>query len=115
MVDRVNPTPGDQRINRPTDSGPSQEIGTTRGPGALGGAQSEAVNREETASRIASDSVSISGEAAFRSRALDAVRSAPDVRQDRVQALREAIASGNYNVTSADLAARLLGRVDSDQ
>ena len=115
MVDRVNPTPSDQRINRPTDSGPAQEIGPSRGPAAPGGAQSEAVGREETASRIASDSVSISGEAAFRSRALDAVRTAPEVREDRVQALREAIASGNYNVTSADLAARLLGRVDNGE
>jgi negative regulator of flagellin synthesis FlgM len=114
MVDRINPTPGNERINRSNDSSPTQGIGPGRGPGAAGGAQSEAVGREETASRVASDSVSISNEAAFRSRALDAVREAPEVRENRVQVLREAIASGNYNVTSADLAARLLGRVDNN-
>jgi negative regulator of flagellin synthesis FlgM len=114
MVDRINPTPGNERINRSADSSsPTQGVGPAGGPGAAAGARPEAVGREETATWVTADSVSISSEAAFRARALDAVQAAPDVRADRVEALREAIASGNYNVTSADLAARLLGRVDN--
>jgi flagellar biosynthesis anti-sigma factor FlgM len=112
MVDRINPTSGDQRINRPTDSGPAQDIDQNRATRGVGGSRADALGGE-AAGRVAGDSVDISGEAAFRSRALESVRNAPDVREDRVAALREAIASGNYNVTSTELAARLLGHGES--
>jgi flagellar biosynthesis anti-sigma factor FlgM len=107
MVDRVNPASGDQRINRPTDPGSPQNVERSRAVGGRGD-----VGAGEAA-RITTDQVDISGEAAFRNRALEAVRNAPDVRADRIRELREAIASGNYNVTSTELAARLLGRRES--
>jgi len=107
MVDRVNPTSGDQRINRPTDPGAPQSVERSRTVGGRG----EVAASE--AARFTADQVDISGEAAFRNRALEAVRETPDVRADRVQELREAIASGNYNVTSTELAARLLGHHES--
>jgi negative regulator of flagellin synthesis FlgM len=109
MVDRINPTSGDQRINRPGDSGTTPGIEQSRGVGGRG----DAVSGDTASARITADQVDISGEAAFRSRALESVREAPDVREDRVRELREAIASGNYNVTSTELAARLLGRRES--
>ncbi len=112
MVDRINPTSGDQRINRPTDSGPAQGVDQNRGAGGVGGSRADSVASDAT-TRLTGDSVDISGEAAFRSRALDSVRNAPDVRDDRVQELRDAIARGDYNVTSSQLAARLLGQGES--
>ncbi|MEZ4520614.1 MAG: flagellar biosynthesis anti-sigma factor FlgM [Thermomicrobiales bacterium] len=115
MVDRVNPASGDQSINRPTDSGPTRNVAENRGTAGVGDARTGSVANQESTARVASDSVDISGEAAFRSRALEAVREAPDVREDRVQALRQAIASGNYNVTSADLAAHLLGQAGNGE
>lgn len=107
MVDRVNPTSGDQRINRPGDTGPSQGVEQSRAVGGRG----EVAPGE--GARVTADLVDISGEAAFRNRALDAVREAPDVRADRVRELREAVANGDYNVTSTELAARLLGQHES--
>ena len=115
MVDRVNPTPGDQSINRPTDPGPAREVEQGRGPAGLGEARAGSVANQETTPRVAGDSVDISGEAAFRNRALEAVRQAPDIREDRVEALRQAIATGNYNVTSAELAAHLLGQAGNGE
>lgn len=115
MVDRINPASGDQGINRPTDSGPTRGIDQNRGPSGISESRAGAVGNQDTTPRVASDSVDISGEAAFRARALEAVRQAPDVREDRVEALRQAIASGNYNVTSADLAAHLLGQAGNSE
>lgn len=115
MVDRVNPASGDQGINRPGDSGPARNVEENRGPAGVGDARTGSVANQDSPARVAADSIDISGEAAFRSRALEAVRDAPDVREDQVQALREAIASGNYNVTSAELAAHLLGQAGNGE
>jgi negative regulator of flagellin synthesis FlgM len=42
--------------------------------------------------------------------AMDAVRQSPDVRAERVAALRQQIQSGQYNVASSLVAAKMLGR-----
>ena len=55
------------------------------------------------------DSVSISDEARAHAAARDAVESAPDVRQDRVEQLRQQIADGTYKIPSSALARALLG------
>jgi negative regulator of flagellin synthesis FlgM len=44
--------------------------------------------------------------------AVEQVRQAPDVRAERVQELRRQVEAGEYNVTSAQLAAKMLGKVD---
>ena len=115
MVDRINPTSGDQSINRPADSGPARTVDQNRGLAGIGDARPGVVGHQEAPARVTSDSVDISGEAAFRARALEAVRQAPDVREDQVEALRQAIATGNYNVTSAELAAHLLGQAGNGE
>ena len=115
MVDRINPASGDQSINRPGDSGPARSIDQNRGPLGIGDARAGSVGPQEAAVPPAGDSVDISSEAAFRAHALEAVRQAPDVREDRVEALRQAIATGNYNVTSAELAAHLLGQAGNSE
>ncbi len=50
------------------------------------------------------DGVALSSEA----KALLSIQSAPDIRQDKVDALKRAIADGSYQVSSRDLAKRLL-------
>jgi negative regulator of flagellin synthesis FlgM len=59
------------------------------------------------------DSVSISETARSMVAASKAVASAPDVRQDKVDALKAAIADGSYSIDSRRLAATLLTRLGS--
>ena len=58
------------------------------------------------------DSVSLSDEARALAAANKAVAAAPDVREDRIQALKAAIADGTYKVDSRKLARAMLE--DSD-
>lgn len=44
--------------------------------------------------------------------AVDLVRQSPDVRAERVAALRQQIESGQYDVSSMQVAAKILGKVD---
>lgn len=44
-------------------------------------------------------------------RAVEAVKKAPDLRQDKVEELRKAIASGTYKVDSLAVAEKMLGRI----
>jgi negative regulator of flagellin synthesis FlgM len=59
------------------------------------------------------DSVSISDKARSLGAAHKTVADAPDVREDRVSALKAAIADGTYAVDSRTLAAKLLKRTGS--
>ena len=54
------------------------------------------------------DAVSLSDTARSLSAARKAVADAPDVREDRVSALKAAIADGTYSVDSRNLASKLL-------
>src|ERR1700730_7090645 len=58
------------------------------------------------------DAVSISEEARSLSAAHKAVADAPDVREDRVSALKAAIADGTYTINSRNLASKLLKSSD---
>ena len=58
------------------------------------------------------DGVTISDSARSLAAAHKAVGDAPDVREDRVSALKAAIADGTYSVDSRTLAARLLEKSD---
>ena len=72
--------------------------------------------RANSASRVASgpgaprqpDAVSLSDTARSIVAARKAVADAPDVREDRVSALKAAIADGTYSVDSRNLASKLL-------
>jgi negative regulator of flagellin synthesis FlgM len=59
------------------------------------------------------DSVSISETARSLSAAHKAVAEAPDVRADRVSAIKAAIADGSYTIDSRALAAKLLKTSES--
>jgi negative regulator of flagellin synthesis FlgM len=58
------------------------------------------------------DSVSLSDSARALSAAHKSVASAPDVREDRVQALKAAIADGTYTVDSRQLARAIASKLD---
>ncbi|MHB0874959.1 MAG: flagellar biosynthesis anti-sigma factor FlgM [Anaerolineae bacterium] len=54
------------------------------------------------------DEVAISLQAAQMQRARQAVEAAPEIRQDKVEEARRQIATGQYKVSSADIARRVL-------
>ena len=55
------------------------------------------------------DTVAISNQARDYSTARSALKNTPDVREDLVNSIRERIKSGTYNVSSEDIANKLLG------
>ena len=55
------------------------------------------------------DTVSVSDEAMLRTEAYRAAMNAPDVRQDKIDALRGRIADGTYRIDSRRIAAGMLG------
>jgi negative regulator of flagellin synthesis FlgM len=59
------------------------------------------------------DSVTLSDAARALAAANKAVASAPDVREDRIQALKAAIADGTYSVDSRKLARAMIEQSDS--
>lgn len=65
----------------------------------------EAAGREESSPP---DAVSFSDEAKSLSAARQAVQDAPDVRQDKVEAIKQAIADGTFQVSARDLARKLI-------
>ena len=56
-----------------------------------------------------SDTVEISSAAKTFGSALQAVAGASDVREDRVAALKAAVANGTYSVSARDIAEKLVG------
>ena len=86
------------------------------GQDRLRAAAAAAALRANSASRIASgpaaprqpDAVNISDKARSLAAAHKAVGDAPDVREDRISALKAAIADGSYAVDSRNLASKLL-------
>lgn len=55
------------------------------------------------------DTVSVSDEAILRTEAYRAAMSAPDIRQDKVDDLKERISNGAYQINSRQIAAGMLG------
>ena len=57
------------------------------------------------------DIVALSEQAKEYQVAARALKAVPDVRQDKVNEIQSKIESGNYNVSSKDIAAKLLGNL----
>ena len=89
-------------------------ISGSSGIGGIG--RSFSIDRVRSSSRKAkADGVSGTGKQApdgvalsTEAKALLSVRSAPDIRTDKVEALKQAIADGTYEVSRRELARRLL-------
>ena len=62
----------------------------------------------ENAAKAQGDRVSVSPEAMVRTEAYKAANAAPDVRQEKVDALKEQVSSGTYKMDSRNIAKKLL-------
>jgi negative regulator of flagellin synthesis FlgM len=58
--------------------------------------------------RAPSDAVSLSDQAKTLAAARRAVDSAPDIRQDKVDAIKQAISDGTYSVSARELARKMI-------
>jgi negative regulator of flagellin synthesis FlgM len=54
------------------------------------------------------DKLQISGAGRIKQKAIQAAKEAPDVRQDRVEYLKEAISSGTYEISDYGVAEKML-------
>ncbi len=71
-----------------------------------GGAQS--VPGQKLKVSLGKDKVELSGKSAEFSKLVDQLKQLPDVRQDRVNELKQKIASGNYGPSAEDIAGAIL-------
>ena len=55
------------------------------------------------------DTVSVSDEAVLRTEAYRTAMNAPDIREDKVNAIRDQIANGTYTVNAHRIAANMVG------
>jgi negative regulator of flagellin synthesis FlgM len=72
------------------------------------GSKGIADNENVALGQAAGSTVEISDTARLLQKATDLVKQTPDVRQDRIQALKKSIADGTYRVDSPSLADRIL-------
>lgn len=67
-------------------------------------------SKEDSSGEVTSnrDTVNISDEALLRTEALQTATSAPDVRRDKVEAIKAQIANGEYTIDTRKIAANLI-------
>ena len=53
------------------------------------------------------DALNISGESKLKQRAVQALKQSPDIRTDKVNALKESISAGTYTVSNDEVAERI--------
>jgi len=94
---------------------PNSPVGvtTTQGPQRTTATTGAGASTSPNAEIAASATVSLSSNAQTFARALAAAQHTPDVRADRVAALRARFAGGNLEVDATKLAASMLKSVDS--
>lgn len=93
--------PGDEHVKPKTGA----KTGETReAPGQPG----------RTNQKTGSDQIEISGVVQEISRISELVRATPDIRADRVEAVKEAIDSGNYQIDSRKVAEKLLNTIHEE-
>ncbi len=64
---------------------------------------------------IGQDELALSGESRIKQRAFQAARQSDDIRQERVDLLREQISSGTYTVTDDEVAEKMIARAIVDR
>lgn len=67
-----------------------------------------AVSRKKTSVGEAYDNFDVSDEARVFQSALKAASSAPEIREDKVNAIKQQIEKGTYNVSAEDVAEKML-------
>ncbi len=66
-------------------------------------------NNTTSTKSVSKDALSISSEAQDFQTALKAAKSAPDVRQDRIEEIKNQFKSGSYQVNLSSIADKILG------
>lgn len=61
------------------------------------------------------DEVTISADSAIRQRAVQAAKETPDVREEKVSDIREALAAGTYKVSEREVAEKMIFRALIDR
>jgi len=91
----------------------SQQAGTkpVKDTGAAEKVAQQELRRQEQAQPEAEDKVELSSVAKDLQRAAEIAKATPDVRADKVAALKEKVESGNYEVDSKKVASKMI--VDS--
>lgn len=69
--------------------------------------------RKTETAQAGTDSLEVTNASRLFSEALQAVRETPDVRMDKVEAVRSQVESGTYRVDAAAVAARMLSGIVS--
>lgn len=69
-------------------------------------------NTKKVNKTMGKDEVALSKTAKDFQIAYKALAEVPDVREDKVKALKEQMASGNYNVKAAEVADKILSKID---
>ena len=64
--------------------------------------------QEVKSKQVEADAMTVSPEAKTFSAALAAVKNSPDIRQDKVDALKDKIDSGNYKISDEQLVDKLI-------
>jgi negative regulator of flagellin synthesis FlgM len=70
---------------------------------------------EVKSKKVAGDDLALSGESKIMQRALLAVKQADDIRQDKVNALREQVSAGTYSVSDDEVAETMISQALLDQ
>ncbi len=85
-------------------TGAAENVGTDKRP-----------RNKATAVKPQSDQVDVSSLAHEVAKVKEAIKSLPDVRADKVAALKEQVAAGRYHVPAADIAEQMIGRNLADR
>lgn len=85
------------------ETGDKQAVDGTAGPAA-----------ENKTDRVQDDKVSLSDESRDLQTATQAVESTPDVRQEKVNELKQAVESGRYQVDATKVAEKMIGSIISE-
>ena len=64
--------------------------------------------KEQAAAKAAGDRISLSDEAKLRTEALGAAQAAPDVRRERVAAIKAQVESGEYQINTRKIAQKMV-------
>ena len=70
---------------------------------------------EVKSKKIARDELALSGESKIMQRAFQAVKQSEDIRQEKVDTLREQISAGTYTVADDEVAERMISQALIDQ
>ena len=61
------------------------------------------------------DALNISSESKIKQRAMQAAKQSPDIRTDKIDALKERISAGTYNISNDEVAERIIEQAILDR